>query len=265
MAIVPASDGVGPKKIGNLQFRQSLNGNAQSVQTFTGNRNSGTPGGLTGTGSGLPPSSTARGSTGRGTRANMSTSGAGFKLLDQSITGLDAAYESSADKPAWAAAAAAYAGEWDLCANCQPDSGAKKFFRQWNFNRQLIGLPILLAPLPLAPADSPFGLNSTSTDNRSSGVYIVDLFVPPPSQDFLIIACVGSRLSNPRVLISPADFSTGLTSGPVWAYFVSGNQTLMGTPPVGFSSSVAYKTCIAFPNGQPLRSMATLAGLTVNP
>jgi hypothetical protein len=88
--------------------------------------------------------------TGKGTasRATFGTS-ALFQNMDALIRSLDALYDIAADKPAWELYNAGGTADWALCANCAPDKGAKKLFRQYNFNRSLIGLGTVLTPVDL--------------------------------------------------------------------------------------------------------------------
>lgn len=69
-----------------------------------------------------------------------------FGGMDQNITMLDATYDQNVNQAPWETYANNINGAWQLCANCQPGAGGKKLFRQVNFNRQLIGLPVNLTP-----------------------------------------------------------------------------------------------------------------------
>lgn len=52
-----------------------------------------------------------------------------------------------ADPTVWEDYASDIAGQWSLCANCAPEIAGKKLFRQYNFNRTLLGLAVVTAPV----------------------------------------------------------------------------------------------------------------------
>lgn len=93
------------------------------------------------------PSTTNRLDTTQRTVPAASAPNPSFSQLDNEITSLDASYDLLTDKSPWVAYAAAIAGLWRLCANCQPDAAGKKLYRQYNWNRSLIGLPRVTAPV----------------------------------------------------------------------------------------------------------------------
>ena len=100
-------------------------------------------------------------------RAKMENSGfAGnskFANLDRSITQLDAQFDALPNQADWNDYAANIDGEWALCANCTPMSSGKKLFRQYNWNRFLLGKPTITVPID----------NTESAITQGSGMVIV--------------------------------------------------------------------------------------------
>lgn len=70
-----------------------------------------------------------------------------FSAMDALVSSLDAQYENLADKSPWIGYADNISGQWALCASCMPDEGGKKLFRQYNFNRTILGLNIVTVPI----------------------------------------------------------------------------------------------------------------------
>ena len=128
---------------------------------------------------------------------------------------------------------------WDLCANCTRDATGKKLFRQYNFYRTLLGLPIVLSPIDNTEFQSP------------SGMFLE--WVPPnPGPEMILMTpgawshfgwgfyqC-GQALGNPRVRVTQTDDTQQLLpSAP-------GYQLLLATLPAG-----GLLACTCTDNGAP--------------
>lgn len=202
-----------------------------------------------------------RRSTGTGSQAQMGKSrGAGtpgarpssrFTNLDNLITSLDASFDALTDPSPWVAYAAAITGNWQLCANCQPDYGAKKLFRQYNFNRALAGAATVAVPVDatafcLTTGMSVYyqaaftGFAPTSTVSWGSGV-----------DGNIVTAVLGQALENPRLLLNPLDNGFPETSGPAFTWAKAIANTLY---PAGLPSGLTetyVPLCSSDSNGAP--------------
>lgn len=127
-----------------------------------------------------------------------------FQGMDNLILSLDATFDLLANQADWDSYASAQSGLWELCANCQPDYGGKKFFRQANFNRSLIGLPQLSSPTFDGPPTSGGGV-TLEWDSEVA---------PPPSLYFpatvslwdgWAILQLGKVMLNPVLPVSRSD------------------------------------------------------------
>lgn len=143
-----------------------------------------------------------------------------FSDLDQLIRSLDADYDALEDKSEWVAMAANIDGSWQLCANCMPDSGPKKLFRMYNFNRQLMGLP--LASMPVDPTEVPFyeSLNCAGVFTGTPGTPFVILGPTPPYAGALYVIPQGYALNNPKWIGDLSQFDTPLTGGTFYDFFI---------------------------------------------
>ena len=174
-----------------------------------------------------------------------------FSELDNLITSLDATFETDADQPSWVTYAAAIENEWNLCANCQPDSGAKKLFRQYNFNRRLLGLTIQL----VAPSGAPFadvgdiGVFWVIDDSTGDNFVSVDFDVSG-NNDWLCIQ-IGKRLANPLFQLDPAINGVDFSSGPVYDFWTQLYLSCRSVPPAGSDDELDLFACVFTTDGAP--------------
>lgn len=106
----------------------------------------------------------------------------------------------------WENYAVDIAGEWDLCANCEPALAGKKLFRQLNFNRVLIGLPIVLSP----PNPGAFSIAALLTFDFNNLVPLpyctVDANLDPTLVGFSAVQ-MGKVLGNPSTTFNLVDIT----------------------------------------------------------
>lgn len=234
MAIAPASSAPNPQVINNTLITVPANGNAVNLQASNNNRAPGLgPARIAQTGAGVPAKN-SRGSGKRGTLSKVGIAGAGFTTLDSSIRALDAAFEALPDKSPWITYALNINGEWGLCATCQPDFGAKKLYRQYNFNRQILGLASVDAPI-----------DNTEFCDESYDTFDVDIRSPGGSMlcdnssgtltGVVVMASCGQSMLNPWVLFPPSlPDATFFDPAPQWQWGVDCCSALhMGGLPSG--------------------------------
>lgn len=228
MAIINPASGVNPKKvIDGVMFTTSSTGSVQAV-TSTTNRIHGAKTGW------------YKGS------ANQSQ----FSALDNLVTSLDAAFDALPDKSPWVTYAANIAGDWDLCANCQPDDGAKKLYRQYNFNRTLLGLTNTAAPVDNSEFYSD-ALNAVTLFTGGGFDVVIWRTNQDPQEVGTVFASVGHSLSNPSVTI-PGDPANMLyfPGDPqyIWSYAVA---AALGYAGQQVPEGTQFPTCYTTPNGAP--------------
>lgn len=234
----------------NTLLLNGAGGSSATMQTSNNNRSSGSTGTTNGVSNGLPASRTKRGGSGGGTVRKGSVSGSSFKMLDTAIVNLDASFETLPDKTPWAAYAAAIEGEWQLCANCMPDGGAKKLYRQYNFNRQRISLPVVSTPTDDTEVCDAF-LIGFRYDGTGGGLLCSWECSPPPLQDFWCVASVGKSLTNPLIFLPKADNAVdqpGVTPLSVWLENVG---KLIGIKFIGLEGTLSTAVCVFTVNGAP--------------
>jgi len=135
-----------------------------------------------------------------------------FALLDQLILSLDAQFDALPDQAPWFTYAAAIADHWQLCANCNPASTGKKLFRQYNFNRHIIGLPPVAAPASYSETSDIAYIEMSLVIIPPAGSYIIISTDPQPTA-CLVTAQVGAVLSNPSILIPALAFHVNIPEG----------------------------------------------------
>jgi hypothetical protein len=143
---------------------------------------------------------------------NRNSQSHGFRQLDQWIMHYDASYEQNTQQSDWESFAETIDGLWQLCANCMPDGGAKKLFRQVNFNRQIMGLPAVDNTFTLGfPPDVVFFIaqKNTKSDGTELGINI-ELLSTLDIQAFLQM---GEQMSNPNTDVRGADNATYFMPG----------------------------------------------------
>lgn len=145
-------------------------------------------------------------------------------------------------KAEWETYAANIDGLWQLCANCQPDSSAKKLFRQYNYNRTILGLPIALSPIDNTEwcGDTQLQPNFDFTDPASPFLLMTGSTDGLPS--YLIVQA-GSVMTNPFFYIPDGlpgnTYFPGDTAYDFWLAFI----TKYGQ---GF-----FNACCTKPDGAP--------------
>lgn len=170
---------------------------------------------------------------------NRSPPSPAFAPMDSLVMSLDATYELLPNQAEWIDYVATIVGQWQLCANCQPDSTAKKFFRQVNFNRSLLGLgkitaPIFSNPPPTGPGVSCFW--------DMAGAPVPSLTFDPMIEmwDGFGIVQLGLVLGNPIQPVSAAN--QGMTFGPLSNEYATW---------VGLKFTGDSRMCICDVEGQP--------------
>jgi hypothetical protein len=77
---------------------------------------------------------------------NRNSKSNNFRNLDSLIMQLDARYDALPTHVPWDIYAENIDGDWDLCASCAPEGTGKKLYRQYNYNRLLLGKEIVSLP-----------------------------------------------------------------------------------------------------------------------
>jgi hypothetical protein len=188
--------------------------------------------------------------TGQGSQAR-GPSGAGFLNLDNQITALDASYDALADQTPWVTYAANIAGEWQLCANCSPESSGKKLYRQYNFNRQLLGLATVISPIDDTEYAQPTEMDATFNNSASSPPQDVISRWLPPTNDPWVVAQVGQIGANPMYHMDEADNDVHRTAGPIFDFYLSICKALALLGPPGTVKTAVFNCCTMMPSGAP--------------
>lgn len=155
----------------------------------------------------------------------------------------------------WNDYALAIAGQWQLCANCAPDVAGKKLFRQYNFNRLLVGKPILLSPIDATEYASTEFISIRYTDYQGLFPSSVSLDWSPPVSTEIITAVLGRSMQNPFVDLTGLTIVAAIFSGPAfdWAVKVCTSICQPDGP------AVAFKCCAQTQNGAPGNSSVASA------
>jgi hypothetical protein len=180
----------------------------------------------------------------------------GFQGLDQEILSLDGNFDLLEDKSGWETLAGNIAGEWQLCANCMPDSAAKKLFRQYNFNRARVGKPTLINPVD----DTAFALSAEMDIviflTQSTGAYMAqigwtDVDGSDAEESTIFIIQWGMTLSNPARLVLLSEASAPQTTGPLldWLLMLGAHYGPM--PALGGNDTNFFNACVANSDGAP--------------
>lgn len=250
MAIFPASDAPAPQVISNYLITLPPSGNAGVIQTSNNNRAAGlgpVPAPRPGP---RPPVKNRRGQGHRGVRGRSGISGALFKSLDNLIVVLDNSFDHLANKTPWTIYASNIAGAWALCANCQPDFGAKKLFRQYNFNRSLVGLGVASVPVddtevcdavPSNLVIDTTGIAPTATLNGGSMTFGA----------YFAVASSGLSLSNPLAALNTVLFGVPQPLGSVVYSWGDQVMTLAGIASLPGVNFIDVWVCVFNPDGAP--------------
>lgn len=138
-----------------------------------------------------------------------------FSPMDNLVTSLDAQFDLLPNQTAWNLYALSIAGQWDLCANCQPDTGGKKLFRQINYNRTLLGQPLITVPPGTAPAPACAGLVVNMAWNNINNWWFLTGGSLPADDGVQVTARVGQGLGNPSYVLNSANNNQGHTVTPL--------------------------------------------------
>ena len=147
-----------------------------------------------------------------------SASSQGFQQLDQTIYHLDASYDLLTFKLPWINYAANIAGEWQLCANCLVDLAGKKLFRQYNFNRQILSLSLVNAPIDDTATGSISQLLLSWVTNYAPGINAAHVAFLVADADKTAIAQIGLQMGNPAYKLNVADFGSYHTAGKLFDF-----------------------------------------------
>lgn len=178
-----------------------------------------------------------------GASASVKVKSAGFAQLDALITSLDATYDLLPNQDDWIAQAAAWDGLWSLCANCVLDLTGKKLFRQVNFNRALLNLPLLTSPTGLVgppDAEADAALVATIGGTITSAKFEGD----GGSGVLYFVATIGRALGNPTLAFDTSLWDV-VIPGP--SDLASWILTVVPTP----GTSVVVPVCIYDSDGSP--------------
>jgi len=250
MAIAPASGGTIPQVTDNTLISAPPNGNALVVQTANNNRARGMSDAPTTSQQVHRPRKYRRGTSRRGVAVNMGVSGPGFTALDQRISRLDSAYDQLPNKAAWMTYAGLMSGHWSLCANCQPDFGAKKLFRQINFNRLQLGLALQTVPPGSASFVSNVALVTVYIDDTLNHEAQFDCSPTLPTS-WYAVPSIGMSLSNPSVQLFIADRRAHQLLTSAFAAWMRAINAVVGFPNDGNTHSVQLPICYYLPDGSP--------------
>lgn len=237
----PGSGYAGPITVGGQRFSKGAGGNLV-VQASTNNR--------------APSASNKAGTSPVPSPA--------FALVDQLIFNLDATYELLTGQAAWVNYATTIAGDWDLCANCNPGASGKKLFRQYNFNRVLVGAPTVTTPIdPTASAGTLAGYVEIILDT-SSGNYIVTNFEFTPAEVVWVTASLNQGMANPLAPVDPSQYGLPQGSGQLYDFALAMANATGVFPPPGQGRTALIECCTFDSNGAPgLKQTVELHVLTV--
>lgn len=186
-----------------------------------------------------------------------------FSAMDQVILSLDALYDSLPNQAAWVAYALAMTGQWDLCANCQPDASAKKIFRQLNFWRQVVQLATVTVPPAVPLGGDPPAIWVEYYAVLSTGYSLISLLGGPDYSDFQLIGQIGLALGNP---IYDGPYGAGPSWFPGdpfyiwWVEILNGLGFDLTTPQVEVAT---VGVCCCHPDGQPGHSQVATCDITI--
>lgn len=194
-----------------------------------------------------------------GTVPSQTESSAQFRNLDQNITAADAKFDQLPNQAAWEAAAAARTGTWSLCANCEPDTGGKKLFRQWTLNRSALGLSQSTDPADLTTGPSLASWFCNYVWQPALHAPWGSASFDPAAPDFCAIAQVGLVGQNPSTKFTQADNNVEIFSGPVYDWCKKTIETLFGPRTSPYGDVLPLKICTCAPDGTPGLSVTGLA------
>ena len=198
----------------------------------------------------ITPPTNNRSRGGHGYRGGQSPGQPGFANIDALILHLDALFDALPNQADWTTYAANITGEWSLCANCDPGASGKKLFRQYNFNRFQLGLPITTTPVSNVEfADA--GLNSVFGDSEPPPPFSAGGTGGIQTQPIWYTFQTNAQLANPTILIPPAlGFWNWASTDPAYTFFLNLVTAQFGATP-GSVSSGPITACTMTTTGAP--------------
>jgi hypothetical protein len=165
----------------------------------------------------------------------------------------------------WQVYAANIEGEWSLCANCEPGASGKKLFRQYNFNRMLIGLPIVDSPINNTEFVNATGQGGiTIVRTLSTGLFRTTWSAIEDNLPYYGAGNIGLSMSNPVVEFT-ADEHEPSTSGPVHDWILAVAAGLIpGFPNVANQTANVWVCYFAGDGAPGPRLMASILFQTVS-
>lgn len=165
-------------------------------------------------------------------------------------------------KQEWIDYNANIAGQWDLCANCEPGKGGKKLFRQYNFNRTLSGLAVVTSPIDnhevKTSAITAFNFAAASSPQFAEFGGSTATMTPT-----WVCAQVGAVMSNPLKRFTAFPNGTHFLAGSPEFEWLLGVWQRYGIPTASGSNLTQIPMCVWSDNGAPGRRFTYACTYTV--
>ena len=182
---------------------------------------------------------------------NKNSSSAAFQNMNNQVVQLDAQYDALPDKTPWLDYNEFLNGNWSPCYNCTEAASAKKLYRQYNYNRSLIGLTAVSAPIdPSEEAPEPLGL-VTFINTPPSPPTSATIVAGPSPATIYVVAQENLGLLNPIKLITGAEIGSGVISPGATLDFLEAWYAFLGGVYTGGFDDVTGVQCFFTPNGTP--------------
>lgn len=182
---------------------------------------------------------------------NFNSPSPGFQQMDQLIRSLDAQYSMLSNKAPWEDYAIFLDGQWELCANCDPDEDAQRLYRQYNYNRVMQSVPVTLVPIDGSEVQSQAITDLQYYPNANAGLPLALYDLATTSPGVGATAVISAAWQNPFQFLS--DTNNGVVLFPTDAEFPfvqAVARAVVPNPPVGTTRS-SVKLCTWAPNGTP--------------
>jgi hypothetical protein len=180
-----------------------------------------------------------------------STNIAGFTPMDNLILTLDAQYDLLPNKTPWVDYALTITGDWQLCANCQPESSGKKLFRQYNFNRTLLNLPVVNAPIDPTAWCDPRGMTIHWFINFLGSITTMTVSNPNGPGDVWCFIQNNKQRANPQYDWLASTLPTQNPGSPFYVWWAALIPAFIPLPPANSSTSGQIPMCVSGTDGQP--------------
>lgn len=153
-------------------------------------------------------------------------------------------------KSDWINYAANISGQWEVCADCSVATTGKKLHRQYNFWRQVLGLPYAAVPVDPTAVVAAFP-NVTSATTSGGTIASVSILGYSGTLGDQLCAQVGKGLANPVLAFTSDVLGGGLFfSGPIFDWVVAISNALdVNDGLQHLNVTVGY--CAFGPDGQP--------------